>query len=87
MSSKNIRSFLLEKSSVDEKKEYVSWINGDKSKDTWIEKALEQREKIILQLPECSICQKSINIYETGKCCCYDKHEGYDVIYNIITSL
>jgi hypothetical protein len=87
MSSKIVRSFLLENSSVDEKKEYISWLKGDKSKEEWIVKALNQREKIILKQPECSTCKKSINVYETGNCYCINKHEGYEVICDIINNV
>ena len=82
-----IKNFILLYCNEDEKKEYFDYIKGDKNKDSWIEKALIQREKIIIAQPICTRCSMSINIYENGYCYCINKHNCYDEITNIINSL
>lgn len=85
-----IKSFLLRNCTIDEKHDYISWINGNKTHQSWIEKALEQREKIILLQPSCNICEilnSPINIYETGYCRCLKNHNCEKVILDIILEI
>jgi hypothetical protein len=79
----NVRNFLLKYCTTEEKKEYIDYTRGDKTQDKWLEKALMQREKLILELPIC-LCGESININEYGICKCSSNHYGYNVILGII---
>lgn len=81
-----VRKFLLEYCDDKEHIEYDEYISGDKTKSGWVEKALRQREKLIMCLPECD-CGSSINIFENGKCYCSNSHPGYKKILGIIQDL
>ena len=89
-SVKSIRQFLLKNCTFEEKMEYVSWMNGEKNKDSWITNALEQREQIILRHPNCDQCIETncpINVYETGHCKCLNNHNCENIILDIVNSV
>ena len=84
--SQQVRNFILEYCNENEKKDYIAYIYEKTHKTSWMEKALEQREKIISNQPRCQTCKTIINVYENGNCTCENGHPGYDIILPIIKS-
>ena len=89
MTAKIVRQYLTQDLSTEEKKSYLTYINGDESSDIWIEKALLRREPLIIALESitCNICKEWIGVTETGICKCSKGHECYDVVIQEIQKI
>lgn len=85
-----VQKYLIQDLTEDEKKSYYNYINGNEKSTDWMEKALLRREPLLLLKLQCKkntdkgICNKWINISETGICKCLNGHKCYDVILPII---
>ena len=85
MSAQEVRKYLTQDLSVEEKESYIKYIKGDIEYDDWVEKSLNRRESL-LNL-RCKICSCYINVYQTGVCLCENNHKCYDVVINNIKIL
>ena len=82
MTAKIVRQYFTQDFSNEEKKSYLSYINGDESSDCWIEKALLRREHLLVVLEniKCNICKEFINVKENGISKCSNGHDCYDIV-------
>lgn len=88
-----VQKYLTQDLSENEKKSYIEYINGNENSIDWIEKSLLRREPLLLLELQCKkktdkgICNKWINIGETGVCICLNGHDCYDVILPVLKSI
>jgi len=82
--SKLIRKYFTQDLSLDEKKSYLEYINGNTNSIDWIEKASLRREPLLLAELKCTMCNTYVNVKENGICRCSNGHECYDVVMPII---
>jgi hypothetical protein len=80
MSSKIIRQYITQDLSLEEKKSYLDYINGNEYSIDWIEKGLIRREPLLLLQLTCSLCSEPVSIRENGSCKCSNGHDCYNVV-------
>ena len=68
MTAKIVRQYFTQDLSNEEKKSYLSYINGNESSDCWIEKALLRREPLLVVLEniKCNICKEKVDNIRTN---------------------
>ena len=93
MAANLVRQYITQDLSLDEKKSYLEYINGNENSIYWIDKCLRRREPLLLLELTCdyhigdSLCGKWVNISENGICKCSDGHESYDVVLQTIEKI
>jgi len=85
MDSKQVRQYITQDLSFEEKQSYIKYINGDKTETIWIEKANIRREPILQQELKCNKCNSWVNVSENGLCNCINNHKCYDVVFPILS--
>lgn len=87
-----VKQYLLDDLNDSEMNSYLSYIEGDKTSDEWINKSLIKRSTILNREPRCDHteqgekCNEFIQVWETGKCMCLKNHESYSSVLEIIHS-
>ena len=91
MNAAIVRKYITQDFDDEEKKSYNSYNKGDTQSTLWIEKALLRREPLLVLELQCksiltdgSICNRWINITETGICKCSLSHYCYDQVIDAI---
>jgi hypothetical protein len=87
MASKIVRQYITQDLSLEEKKSYLEYINGNEKSTDWIEKGLIRREPLLLLQLTCSSCENSVSIRPNGSCKCYEGHECYDIVITAIKKI
>ena len=94
MNASVVRKYITQDFNDEEIKSYNSYNKGNIQSTLWIEKALLRREPLLLLELQCnsiltdgSICNRWINITETGICKCSFSHDCYDQVINSIQNI
>jgi hypothetical protein len=93
MESKFVRQYFTQDLTHEEKKSYLSYINGNETSTEWIEKASVRREPLLLMELQClkphegSVCGSCVSIRENGLCKCSNGHTCYNVVIPAIQKI
>lgn len=69
-----IRRYLAQDLTIDERRDYYHYLQGDQTRTSWIEKASLRRDDLIVTDLRCRICGDWVGIRETGRSQCSKGH-------------
>ena len=92
MNSKFVRQYLTQDFSINEKKSYIDYINGDEYSLDWVDKASIRREPLLSALSnqKCDVdgsCEGWVNVKENGKCECTFGHDCSGLVMSYIKKI